>query len=899
MTDSKDHRPSPDALLAAVQRGSRGRLKIFLGAAPGVGKTYAMLQAAHEKLRSGVDVVAGVVEHHGRPETRDLTDGLPQVPLRQVSHRGHRFSEMDIDALLARQPMLALVDELAHTNIPGSRHLKRWQDVQDLLNAGVDVYTTLNIQHLEGVNDIVERIAGIKVRETIPDGVFAAADDIELIDLPPEDLIRRLQDGKVYLPEQAQRAVHNFFSTATLTALREMALRHAAERVDRQMVDYMRAHAIDGPWPSRERVMVCLGGAGDNDPDRLVRVGKRAAERRGATWSVVTVETPRSPNRPEHQKNSLSAALRLADQLGAETRILHGDDVAETLLEHARTANVTLLVTGHARRRWFRPSPVPARLIAGAGQINVLIAAPAEPKPGNSPPVSPPDPVPPFPWRALLLTLGATSLATLLGAVIDHLGLPLANLSVAYLMAVLLVAIGAGFRPAILASLISFFSFNFFFTAPRYTFSVTDSQNILTIVFFLLAAALVSKLAARLRTQVHILRENARRTEALYAFGRSVSAAITQDDVFAAVVHHVSTTLHGRALLMLPDNAGLSVRADSDPAGSLDETSAAAAEWAWDHKCPAGHGSGTLPAARWLFLPLITARAPVGLLGVQGPGDTAPGPARMRLLETLADQAAVAIERTILVGDIETAKVTTERERLRSALLSSLSHDLRTPLVSIMGSASSLRTYGPTLKQDQRDDLAQTIQEEAERLNRFVQNLLDMTRLEAGALKPRTDWVDVADIVAAACRRAEPLLRHHSLRLECPAPLPLINADPVLLEQVLFNLLDNARKYAPQGTVITLWARTLAEGPGQTTLILEVMDQGPGIPEQDRDRVFDMFYRVDQSDRQSGTGLGLAICRGLVAAHGGTLTAESGIHGVGASLIVRLPMTAPPPDLPE
>lgn len=903
MPNPSDLRPSPDALLAETRKEQRGHLKIFLGAAPGVGKTFAMLSAAHEKLRAGLDVVAGVIEHHNRAETQALLGGMPILPLKEISHRGRTFPEMDLDGLLARRPALALVDEFAHSNVPGSRHVKRWQDVQDLLDAGIDVYTTLNIQHLEGLNDVVERITGIKVRETVPDGVFAAADAIELIDLPPDDLIRRLQDGKVYVPEQARRAMHHFFSPATLTALREMALRHAAERVDRQMVDYMRAHAISGPWPSRERVMVCIA-AGDA-AERLVRIGKRSAERRGSAWSVVTVETPAALHTSPDRQAALNAALRLADQLGAETRTLHGTDVAATLLDHARTTNVTLIVTGRPAPSpwsglWPWSRPLADRLLATSGDINILVVPPGGGKAGGqaaAADASPSDPVPPFPWRSALLTVAATAGASLLGGAIDHFDWPLANISVAYLMAVLLVAIRAGQTPAILTSLACFFSFNFFFTEPRYTFAITDSQNILTVVFFLLAAVVVSKLAARLRTQVDRLRENARRTETLYAFGRTVSAAVTQDDVLWAVAHHVAATLPGRSLVLMPEpdggQAGLRIAAGYPPEDRLDDVSAAAAQWAWSNERIAGRGTATLPAAGWLFLPMKTARGGIGVLGVRQDSDLPPPPDQRQLLDVLADQAAIAIERTMLVSDIETARVATERERLRAALLSSLSHDLRTPLVSIMGAASSLISYGLTLTDPQRGELSQTILEEAERLNRFVQNLLDMTRLEAGALRPRTDWVDLQDVIDAARRRAARLLSRHTVRVTVPPALPLVCLDPVLMEQVLFNLLDNAQKYSPDGSTISLWA-----SHSGTELTLEISDQGPGIPAEDRDRVFDMFYRVDQTDRQSGTGLGLAICRGIVTAHGGTLTADSGLNGVGASLILRLPMPDTPPGVP-
>ncbi len=888
MTDEDQARPSPDALLAEAGREGRGHLKVFLGAAPGVGKTFAMLETAHEARRDGVDVVAGIVETHGRRETKALLAGLEVLPRREVEYRGHPFREMDLDGLLARRPKVALVDEFAHTNVPGSRHLKRWQDVEELLAAGVDVYTTLNIQHVEGLNDVVEQIAGIKVRETIPDSVLATADEIELIDLPPQDLIKRLHEGKVYLPEQAQRAVHNFFSPGTLTALREMTLRHAAERVDRQMVDYMRAHAIAGPWPARERVLVCIDER--VEATRLVRVAKRTAERRGAAWVAVTVETARSFALTDAEKDRVAEAMRLATQLGGETATLQGEDVVSTVLAYARERNATQIVVGRPRRRrWSLGGSVTDRLIAEAGEVNVLVVGRGgdeAPKAAlNRRTAAPAD------WTGPLFAVAATAAATGVGYAIDSLSLSIGNISVAYLLAVLVVAMKAGLRPAILASLASFLAFNFLFTEPRYTLTIADTQNIITVAFFLVAAFIVSNLAARLRTQVTAARESARRTTNLYDFGRKITAAATLDDVLWAVVHHVANTIRGKSVVLLPTGPGLAVAAGYPPEDQLDERSAAAAEWAWVHGKIAGRGSSTLPVALWLFIPLKTTRAPVGVLGVQMTEDAdIPSPDQMRLLETLADQAAVAVERTTLVADIEAARVATERERLRSALLSSLSHDLRTPLVSILGAASSLIGNDLALDGAGRRDLAQTIQDEAERLNRYVQNLLDMTRLGAGALKPRVDWADLRDIVGAAVERARRLARAHTIRVEIAADMPLLCVDAVLMQQVVFNLLDNACKYSPAGTVVKVWAIRAREH-----IAIEVADQGPGIPPDDRERVFDMFTRIDHGDAQSGTGLGLAICRGLVEAHGGTIRAEPGLHGAGTSILIHLPLPPDPP----
>jgi len=887
--DGRDVRPSPDALLAEARREGRGHLKIFLGAAPGVGKTYAMLETAHERMADGIDVVAAVVETHGRAETQGLLEGIAQLPPRQLEYRGHHFSEMDLDAVLERRPKLALVDELAHTNIPGSRHVKRWQDVEEVLAAGIDVFTTLNIQHLESLNDVVEQISGVKVRETLPDSVLARADEIEMIDLPPDELIRRLHEGKVYVPDQARRAVHHFFSPGNLTALREMALRHAAERVDAQMVDYMRAHAIQGPWPARERIVVCIDER--VDADRLVRVTKRAAERRGAAWVAVTVDAS-ARSLSEAEKDRIAQALRLAEQLGGETKVLQGDDVVAAVLDFAAERNATQLVVGRARtRRWRLGQSVTARLIADSGGFNVLVVACEEDGRRPEPPtLAPRRTIAPPNWGGYAFALAATAAATGLSFLIDQ-WLPLANISVTYLTAVLVVAMKAGLRPAILASVWSFLAFNFFFTEPRWRFAATEAHNFLTIVFFLIAAVIVSNMASRLRTQVQSTRESARRTSNLYDFGRKVTAAATIDDVLWAVVHHVAATIHGKSLVLLPGPQGLRIAAGYPPEDQLDERSMAAAEWAWGHGKPAGRGSATLPTALWLFLPMKTARGAVGVLGVQMMEDAdLPSPEQTRLLETLADQGAVAIERTTLVADIELARVAAESERLRAALLSSLSHDLRTPLVSIMGAASSLIIDEARLDVASRRELAQTIQDEAERLNRFVQNLLDMTRLGAGALKPRVDWVDLRDIVGAAVERARRLSKSHAIAVEIDPRMPLLSLDAALMEQALFNLLDNACKFAPSGTTVKVWALK-----GANHIAIEVVDQGPGIPPEDREKVFDMFYRVAQADSQSaGTGLGLAIARGIVEAHGGSIRAEPGLNGAGTCILIHLPL---PPEI--
>ena len=886
-----ESRPSADALLAEAQREGRGRLKVYLGASPGVGKTYAMLKLAHQSVAEGEDVVCGIIETHGRSETAELLTGLDVLPPKQIDYRGRSFFEMDLDGLLARRPTLALVDELAHTNVPASRHLKRWQDVEELLAAGINVHTTLNIQHLESLNDVVERISGVKVRETIPDSVLAKADMITLIDLPPEDLIKRLHEGKVYVPEQAKRAVNNFFTPGNLTALREMALRHAAERVDAQMIDYMRAHAIAGPWPIRERIVLIVDG--HSDGERLVRVTKRVAERREADWVAVTVETAATLAQTDSEKDRIAQALRLASLLGGEQATLHGEDVVATLLDYARERNATQIVVGRAPRRGlfgrFSKS-VAERLVDESDDFYVLVVGGQDEPQRKSHKLATKSPDE-RPWLGAALALAATTLATLCGFGMDP-WLPTSFISVVYLLGVMAVAVRAGLRPAILASFASFLAYNYFFTEPRWTLAVTNESDLLSLIFFLVAAIIVSSIASRLRAQIKATGESVRRTTNLYEFGRKVIAAATLDEVLWAVVHHVATTIKGKSLVLMPDEHDLTIVAGYPPEDQLDDKSAAAAQWCWTHGKPAGRGSPTLPASLWLFLPMRTARGPVGVIGTQMSEDAdIPSPEQMRLLETLVDQAAVSIERTTLVSDIEAARVANERERLRSALLSSLSHDLRTPLVSIMGAASSLISYDQMLGDVARGDLAQTILDEAERLNRFVQNLLDMTKLGAGAMKPRIDWTDLRDIVAAAVGRAQRLARFHTIKTEISPGIPLLCVDAVLLEQVFFNLLDNASKYAPKDTIIKVWAVKAADH-----VTIEVADQGPGIPAEDREKVFDMFYRVDRQDTKSaGTGLGLAICRGIVEAHGGTVHAEPGINGSGTCIVIHLPL---PPAMP-
>ncbi|HLG87802.1 MAG TPA: sensor histidine kinase KdpD [Alphaproteobacteria bacterium] len=892
MVDESVSRPEPEALLSELKRASRGRLKIFLGAAPGVGKTYAMLEAAQRRRKEGVDIAVGILETHGRAETELLLEGLEVLPRKQIVYRDRTFYEMDIDAILKRRPRIALVDELAHTNVPGSRHVKRYQDVQEILDIGVDVYTTLNVQHLESLNDIIARIARIRVRETVPDAVLNEADEIELIDLPPEDLIERLQQGKVYVKDQASRAIAHFFSRGNLTALRELTMRAAAERIDAEMLSYMKAHAISGPWPTRERLMVCVNES--TTGQKLVRAAQRSADRLRSAWIAVHVQTATEENLKEDAKDRIDETMRLAERLGAEAVVLPGSmDVAAELLNYARSRNVSRIIVGRPRRgrlaRLFNRS-VTQRIVEGAQSFELMVIGVEEEKSAPQPRESTTTSFEEHSPREYALSMLAVAAAGVAATIAEYF-VPQETLSIIFVLPVLVSAIRFGLWPSVVASLLGFGVYKFFFTEPRFTFAITSTQDFFTLLMFFFVAMLTGNVAARTREQAEASRQAARRTAKLYDFSRRIAGAASRDDVLWAVVHHVAATLQCRSLVLLPQDGNLTIAAGYPPEDHLTDPAIAASDWAWRHGKPAGLGSDTLPNSEWLFLPLRTATGPVGLLGVAFDGDgSGLSPEQRRLLDAVADQAAVAIERTNLASSIEEARILTETEQLRSALLSSISHDLRTPLVSIIGSATSLATFGESLSEENRHELLQTVLEEAERLNRFVQNLLDMTRLGYGALKPKRDWVDLHDVIGGALERLKQALAPYHVVADVKQDLKLLYVDPILIEQVLVNVLDNAAKYSSPGGQITLRA---FERDDRT--VIQVVDKGPGIPERERELVFDMFYRVKAGDnRPAGTGLGLAICRGLMAAHGGTIVALPGDYGEGTCIEMTIPNAEPP-----
>lgn len=881
----EDIRPSPDALLKAAEKEARGKLKIFLGAAPGVGKTYEMLTAARRRKVEGADVVVGLVETHGRAETEAQLVGLEVVPRHTVEYKGRTLDEMDIDAILKRRPQLVLVDELAHTNAEGSRHPKRYMDVEELLTAGIDVYSTLNVQHIESLNDVVARITRIRVRETVPDRLLNAADEIELVDLTPADLIGRLREGKVYVREQAQRALRHYFSPGNLTALRELALRRTAERVDEQMLSYMREHAIAGPWAAGERVIVCL----DPSPAaaNAVRAAKRTADGLDAELIALYVETDRHTGLSETERGHLAEATRLAERLGAEIVTLPGRSVVEEILAFARARNATRVVLGKSRRsRWFelRHGSVVDELVRSSSGLAIEVVPSDQ---GTSSTASPDwlrnVPLTPGPYLEGTLT---TALATAVGVAIDRL-IVLPNISLVYVVPVLIAAARHGLVPSLWVSALSVLCYNFFYLPPLYEFTIRDPANVVALFFFMVVAIVASALAARTRSQTEAARREARTTAELYAFSRKIAGVMDLYDLLWIIVTHLARILNAEIVILMPDDGRLESRAAFPPDSDFTDADLAAARWSWEADHPTGRGTDTLPGGRWLFVPIRTVRGPVGIIGVlalkEGRELSA---ADRRTLDAVGNQAAIAIERMTLAADIDSARLGEEREHLRSSMLTSVSHDLRTPLASIIGSLSSLRSYRDRYDEATRDELLGTALSEAERLDRFVGNLLDMTRLDAGAIVPKREPVDVGDLVSTALRRAGPVLKDRVASTRVAPDLPALPLDFVLAEQALFNLLDNAAKYSSAGARIEIDAHRLGD-----RVEIVVRDEGPGIPEEALDRIFDKFYRAHDGDRRrAGTGLGLAIARGFVEAQGGSLSVRNRTDRSGAEFVVSYPV---------
>jgi two-component system sensor histidine kinase KdpD len=877
-------RPNPDELLARLHaegQPARGKLRMLLGYAAGVGKTYAMLEAAHQRLSEGVDAVVAYAESHGRAETDRLLQGLEVIPRRTVAYHGLQVSEMDVDAVLARKPQLALVDELAHTNAPGSRHAKRYQDVEELLAAGIDVYTTLNIQHLESLRDVVAQITGVTVRETVPDTVLDQVNEIELIDLSPEELLQRLKEGKVYIPEQAARAIQQFFRRGNLTALREMAMRHAAESVDSQMRSYMRSRDITGPWPASERLLVCVSAGPLSE--RLVRAGRRLANELHAEWFTLYVQTAADERLPQNKRERVARAMQLAEELGSRVRTLPGTSVAESISAYARKHNITKIIVGRPLRpRWrelWRGSLVDQIIHAsGHVDVHVISAAPEE----QTPPATPPKGERRS-WTRYLLSVLLVCAATLLSVPIQLL-IPPTNLVMVYLAAVMLAAIYLGRGPAMLAAFLSVVSFDFFFVPPSFTFAVSDTQYVLTFMGLFVVGLVISHFVARASDQARMAQRREAVSASLYAFSRELTGAVTLEDIGQVIVRHVGEDFRRDVVLLLPAGERLAIHTSS-PKATLDESELAVATWTYKQGRPAGRGTDTLPAARVRYLPLKTPHGVVGVLGVEPPmvsGDLAPE--QRQQMETFASQAALAIERVQLAEEARYAEVARNTEKLQTALLNTISHNLRTPLATITGVLSTLNDEGAQVDGETRRNLTETASQEAERLNRLVGNLLDMTRLEAGAVKLVREPCEVADVIGAALEQLSGSLKGRQVRTDAPADLPLVSMDFVLIQQVLVNLLDNAVKYSASEAPIEVTAR-LVDGEVE----IEVADRGVGIAPEDLTRVFDKFFRVHHPGRASGSGLGLTICRGIVEIHGGRIWAQNRTGG-GTVVAFRLPL---------
>jgi two-component system sensor histidine kinase KdpD len=884
-------RPDPEALLARVReeerRAGRGKLKIFFGASPGVGKTYAMLEEARAKKRAGVDVVVGVVETHGRAETAALVEGLDVLPRRAIEYRGVTLKEFDLDAALARRPSLILVDELAHTNAPGSRHARRFQDVEELLAAGIDVYTTLNVQHLESLNDVVAQITGIQVRETVPDSILEQADELEVADLSAEDLLKRLEEGKVYVPEEAARAIDRFFRKGNLIALRELALRRAAERVDAQMRGYMREHGIRETWPAGERVLVCIGpnpaGA------RLVRAGKRMATSLKCDWTVLYVEAP-GQRISASDRDALVQNLQLAEELGAQTATVSGLNAAEEMLAYARAHNVTKIVVGkptHSRWRDKLFGSTLDRLVRGSGDIDVYIItgdvkathSPRAPRTGRPSPLGD--------YIRAALVIGACAVISFpLFALLS-----VTDVAMIFLLGVVFVASRYDRGPSVFASLLSIAIFDFFFVPPRFTFAISDARYALTFGVMLAAALVASHLTLRIRAQAQTARDRERGTGAVYAMSRELAAARTRADLIAIATRHLADTFGGEIQILLPDTAG---RLE---AGTLDEKERSVAQWVFDHGQRAGAATDTLPSATGLYVPLAASSGMIGVLGVRASDPRRfEDPTLLQQLDTFAGQAALALERAQLADRAQKEEVEVEAERLRTSLLSSLSHDMRTPLGAITGAASSLldQSGGNVLTESARRELLQSILHEANRMNRLIGNLLDMIRVESGALQVQKEWEPLEEPLGVALIRLQDRLRDHPVQVHLPPDLPLVPIDGVLIEQVFVNLLENAVKYTPPGTPIEISA---AQVDGRVRV--DVADRGPGVPAGEEGRVFDKFYRIAGAASVSGVGLGLTICRGIVTAHGGRIWVEDRPGG-GALFRFTLPLgTEPPPSVPR
>jgi two-component system, OmpR family, sensor histidine kinase KdpD len=921
------NRPNPDELLGKLHREEekrhRGRLKIFFGASAGVGKTYAMLLAARSRKEQGDDVVIGIVETHGRSETTALLEDLEQLPPANITYRGHTLREFDLDGALQRHPQLLLVDELAHSNVPGARHLKRWQDVHELLDAGIDVYTTVNVQHLESLNDIVGQITQIRVFETVPDRVLDQADEVTLVDLPPEELLERLRHGKVYMPQQAEHAVRNFFRKGNLIALRELALRRTADRVDAQMREYRADRSIDRIWQARDRLVVCIG-PGPEAPT-LVRAAARLAASLRSDWIAVYVETPRLQKLSDTRRERTLTALKLAAELGAETVTLAGADAVATLIGYAQARNASKLVAGASKRRgfarWLKRS-FGERLAEHAGDLDLTLIRAREGERSDGTGQSQQEEGTAPDWRDALsaarerrsaprgyaYAIAICAVITLLASQIrDH--FDLTNLVMFYLIGVIYAAARIGRGPGVLLSFLSVAAFDFFFVPPRMSLSVSDTQYLLTFAGMLLTSLVISHLTSSLRREARVASKRERRTGAMYAMAGELGAALATEQIVGIGMRHVSEVFRAKVAMLLPDSSD-KVRQKLDPS----DTSAAAllldastldldvGQWVYDQQKPAGRGTDTLPATAALYLPL---KAPMRTRGVLAVATRNAGeldvPEQKRMLDAFAAQIALALERVHYVEIARDALVSMESERLRNSLLSAISHDLRTPLTTIVGFASMLAEARGDTRSPANAELIAAIHDESLRMTSIVTNLLDMARLQAGGLRLNLQWSLLEETVGAALRACRRVLNGRPVEVRLPPDLPFLQLDAVLMERLFSNLLENAAKYTPPCSKLIIGAESISVD-NKPFVRVHVDDFGPGLPANMEDRVFEKFTRGEKESAKPGIGLGLSICRAIVEAHGGTIGANNRLDVSlpdapvqGARFWFTLPVDAPPP----
>jgi two-component system, OmpR family, sensor histidine kinase KdpD len=895
---AEDDRRNPDEVLADVQREAararRSRLRIFFGASAGVGKTYSMLESAKAARAAGTDIVVGYVEPHGRAETEQLLEGLERLPFLEVQYRGITRREFDLDAALRRAPGTLVVDELAHSNLgagePRPRHAKRWQDIEELLDAGINVWTTVNVQHLESLNDLVAGITGIRQQETVPDRIFDEADEVELIDLPPDVLLARLKAGKVYISDQVATATERFFRKPNLLALRELALRRTADRVDAAAQEYAGKERTSKPWLARDRFLIAV--APDDQSEQLVRVGKRFANALDAEWLVVSIETPQLLKLSERERNRRIDVLRLAESLGAETVTLDGPSAAEALLEYARLRNVTRIVVGEAKRQgwraWLRRSTATELVRRGRGfDVSVIARRDTQaPQRRDLPDSGPTEVRWDRYWAALLISTACTGIAALMYPYFE-----LTNLVMVYLLGATIAALRLGRGPASFTSILNVAAFDFCFVPPRFTLAVSDFQYLVTFAVMLVMALVISSLVANVRAQTRVAGARERRTSLLYAMSRELAATRSFDNLARVAVKHVAETFASHAVVLLSGADGRLHHPQGEAlAGSLKGADLSVAQWVYDHGQPAGLGTDTLPAAVAQYLPLTGTHQTLGVLAVQPTQRRRLLlPEQRHLLETFAGQVALAMERAQLAEDAEHARVAVETENLRSTLLSSISHDLRTPLSVIAGASSTLADPVLELDPSTRTRLATSIEVKAREMSDLISNVLDLMRLESGDVRLRRDWQTVDDLVGTALGRVAEALRSHPVEVTLPPDLPALQVDAPLITQVLCNLLENGSKHTPPGT--TLHVSAVLDGEA---VLVTIDDEGPGLPPGDPERLFAKFHRGRDESNIAGAGLGLAICRAIVRAHGGEIRALPRPGG-GARFAFTLPCTVSEP----